>query len=101
MNYGKIIHIIGVLLQVEGTLMFLSVIVAWIYGEDCWMYLCATSVGAGILGTLLRLKKMKREKFHAKEGFVITAICWVVLSVVGALPFFFSGAIPSFTDAVF
>ena len=101
MNYGKIVHIIGVLLQVEGALMFLSVIVSWIYGESCWIALAGTAAGALLLGTLLRLKKMKKERFHAKEGFVITALCWIVMSVVGALPFFFSGAIPSFVNAVF
>ena len=101
MNYGKIIHILGLLLQVEGALMFLSVIVSWIYGEDCWIALGGTAVGAILMGTLLRMKKMKKERFHAKEGFVITALCWIVLSIVGSLPFCFSGAIPSFVNAVF
>ena len=101
MNYGKVIHILGVLLQVEGVLMLLPMFVAIIYGEKCWLSLFVVAVGAVILGTLLRLKKMRRERFHAREGFVITALSWLVMSLVGALPFCISGAIPSFTDALF
>ena len=101
MNYGKVIHIIGVLLQVEGALMGFPVIIALIYGESCWLTIFLVALGAMILGTLLRLKKMKRERFHAREGFVITALCWLVMSLVGALPFFLTGEIPSFEDALF
>ncbi len=35
------------------------------------------------------------------DGFVVVSLCWISLSLLGALPFVFSGAIPSFTDAVF
>jgi len=101
MNYGKIIHIIGVLLQVEGGLMLLPVLVALIYGEDCWWAILSVAAGAAVIGTILRQIKMKKAKFHAKEGFVITALSWVVLSTVGCLPFVISGEIPNFVDALF
>ncbi len=101
MNYGKIVHILGILLQVEGLLMALPLLVALIYHEKCWLYLGIVLAGALILGTLLRLKKTKKEKIHAKEGFVITALSWLVLSLVGAMPFWISGEIPDFIDAVF
>jgi trk system potassium uptake protein TrkH len=38
---------------------------------------------------------------YAREGFIATALCWVVLSVFGALPFVIAGSIPSFIDALF
>lgn len=39
--------------------------------------------------------------FFSKEGFITVAVCWVASSLVGAVPFGISGAIPSFTDALF
>ena len=101
MNYGKIFRTLGILLQVEGALMTLPVIVALIYSEKCWFSLFIVSLGAIILGTLLRWIKTKSERIHAKEGFVITALAWILLSIVGGLPFYFSGEIKSFVDAVF
>ena len=101
MNYGKIIHTLGVLLQVEGLLMSIPMLVGILYRESCWIYLGAVMVGAILLGTLLRQKKSTKERIHAKEGFVITALSWILLSVVGACPFWISGEIPSFIDAVF
>ncbi len=101
MNYGKIIHILGVLMQVEGALLTLPLLVAWIYGEKCWIAILIVAAGAFAAGTVLRLFKARKEKFHAREGFVITAMSWIVLSIIGALPFYLSGEIPSFTDAVF
>lgn len=101
MNFGKIVHILGVMLQVEGALMTLSIMVALMYGEDCWASLAIVSFGAIAVGTALRWKKIKRERIHAKEGFVITALSWILLSLVGGLPFYLSEAIPSFVDALF
>jgi trk system potassium uptake protein TrkH len=39
--------------------------------------------------------------FGAKDGFVCVTLSWVVLSIVGSLPFVISGEIPSFVDALF
>ena len=39
--------------------------------------------------------------FYAKEGFVTVALSWIILSVMGALPFVINGEIPKFTDALF
>ena len=101
MNYGKIAHSLGVLLQVEGMLMSLPLLVSFLYREACWLPLLIVIIAALVIGTLLRQIKTKREKIHAKEGFVITALSWVLLSLVGALPFWFSGEIPSFIDSFF
>ncbi len=53
------------------------------------------------LGMPAILKKPRRMAFFMKEGFVTVALCWIVLSIFGALPFVFSGEIPRFTDALF
>lgn len=43
----------------------------------------------------------RKTSFHAKEGMVCVGLSWMVLGLFGALPFFLSGAIPHYVDAVF
>ena len=56
---------------------------------------------AGLLGFLLTRFKPARRDMYAREGFVFTALTWVVISLIGAAPFTLSGQIPSYLDAVF
>lgn len=58
----------------------------------------ALTLGVGLLALL---SKPRDRSFHAKEGFVIVGLAWIVVSVFGALPFFLSGAIPDFTSSLF
>jgi len=54
-----------------------------------------------LCGILMTLKKPKNNVFYLKEGCVTTSLCWILISVFGALPFVLTGEIPSFTDALF
>ncbi len=54
-----------------------------------------------LFGFLERWFKPKSRVFYAKEGFVITALSWIVMSLLGAIPFVLTGAAPSYVDALF
>ena len=71
------------------------------FREKETLVLAITAVASIFIGGLLQLVKASNNRIRAKEGFVITAITWMVYSLIGAIPFFASGAIPSLTDAVF
>ncbi len=103
MNKRAIGFFIGHIMRLEGLFMLPAVLIALFKGEQAAMIaLVATSVGLIVLGSLLLLLKYNREKnIYAREGFVIVALAWVLLSLFGALPFWISGAIPSFIDAWF
>lgn len=101
MNYLLIIKFIGSLLQFEGLFLILPFTVGLYYHEQQSKYLLLSAAVAFTIGSLLRLIKPKNTKFHPKEGFVATAFSWFVMSVMGAMPFWLSGEIPSFTNAVF
>ena len=47
------------------------------------------------------ITKTKNRVIYAKDGFAITALAWIVMALVGAVPFVISGDIPSYIDAVF
>ena len=53
----------------------------------------------GLLGWLLTFRVNK--SVSKKEGYLVVASSWVIISLFGSLPFYFSGYFPSFTDAFF
>ena len=100
MNYPIIARILGRVMGLEAVLMVPSMITALCYGESLLWY-AETAAIAAALALLLNLPKVKYKDFYAREGFVSVALAWVLMSAVGALPFVFSGEIPSYTDAFF
>ncbi len=101
MNKSIILHIIGWILTVEGAFMALPLIVAVIYKEQSGISFLITIGICLVIGVPLVLRKPKSKTFFSKEGFVSVALGWIVLSTMGALPFYISGEIPSFVDALF
>lgn len=101
MNTAIIIYFLGWILNVEAVLMLLPCVTALIYGERSGIYFVITLAACGCLGILTTFRKPKNTVFYAKEGFVCVALSWIVLSIFGALPFYLSGEIPLFEDALF
>ena len=58
-------------------------------------------IAAGLFVLFKRLSRNTVGVLYAKEGFVCVAASWVLMSVIGAIPFVISGAIPNFVDALF
>jgi len=101
MNKGIIRYIIGCVLCFEAAFMLLPCFTALIYGEIQGVAYLLVGATAGLIGFLLIFKKPKNTVFYAKEGFAAVALSWVVLSLVGALPFYLTNDIPSYVDALF
>ena len=101
MNMKSITYILGWILRIEGVFMALPAATAWVYGErEGWAYVAVLALCL-VLGQLLTHKKPHNPSFYAKEGFVTTALGWIVMSLFGCLPFLITGEIPSFVDALF
>ena len=103
MNHRMIGKLLGFLLLLECMFLFPSVIVSALYHEETAMRaVFLTMVIAAALGGALWLAGRKAERhFYAREGMLVTALGWIVLSAVGALPFVIAGEIPSYVDALF
>ncbi|MBR2472926.1 MAG: TrkH family potassium uptake protein, partial [Clostridia bacterium] len=101
MNIKAVLNTLGKILQVEAGLMLLPLIVALIYRGDPIPFLITIGLLI-VIGTLLTVTLHKGDHLiFEREGFLIVALSWVIMSVFGALPFVISGAIPSFVDAFF
>ena len=102
MNRRMIFFMIGQVLEIVAALLLLPLVVSIIYHERCTFAFLITiliSLGAGLALTLSFRKSS--GVIYAKEGFIIVALSWIILSAVGALPFVISGEIPNFIDAFF
>lgn len=101
MNYSQVIRIMGWILLVISALLVLPLAVALIYRESILPFLYTILISASLGGLTILLIKPKKKIFYAREGFLTVALTWIVVSLVGCLPFIFSGAIPRFADAFF
>ena len=100
MNYRKVWQSLGLVLLIEAGLILLPMLVCWYYKNDVMPFLYTFLIMAGV-GTALSLIRPKNNHIYAREGFCIVSLAWVAMSVLGCLPFIFSGTIPSFVDAFF
>ncbi len=101
MNYRSVIKVLSFLLLVTSACLVLPALVSLAYGESDWPYfLAATGVGVLIGGGALLVLKDAPD-LHIREGFAVVAFGWIIVGLLGALPFWLSGQIPSFTDAAF
>ncbi len=101
MNYRMIAYLSGVIILIEAGFLLIPALVALIYAEQSGIWFLLTALAAGVLGLALRWAKPVKRTLYAKEGFVITALSWILISLIGAIPFTLSGQIPNYLDAVF
>lgn len=101
MNRSIIAYILGTVLKIEGLLLLLPCITALIYREKAGFAYIVTALLCVNLGFILAFRKPKDTVFYLKEGCITTALSWILLSVMGCLPFIITGEIPHFTDALF
>ena len=101
MNSSIIRYILGQVLKVFALLLLLPCIVAIIYQEKEGFAFLSISLLCAVFGLLMTIKKPKDNVFYLKEGCVTTALCWLIISFFGCLPFFITREIPSLTDALF
>lgn len=102
MNYRIIANLLGWIVGVEGVILLVPLLCALLYREGAGALCFAASIAlcALVCFGLTRVKK-KNDRFYAKEGYVTVALAWLLVSLIGALPFTLCGEIPSYLDAVF
>ena len=102
MNYRIIVYFLGQVMRLEAFTLIIPFIIA--------VYLRETTSITGFAATIILLlilslpviyRKPQKKVLHAKEGLLIVALSWLFMSFFGALPFYLSGAIPSFVDGFF
>lgn len=102
MNIRLVGNLLGKILMLEAILMVPSFSVSMVYaGPDRMAFLATIVLLVCVGGMLSTLVRPKTHDMHAREGFLVVSAGWILLSLFGCLPFFFSRAIPHFVDAFF
>lgn len=102
LNYKIIIHIMGLLLAVNGGFMLLSSIISVVYKDGVLVPMLLSSGLILVLGVLVMLlTKSHKKELQKREGYIIVTFGWIIMSLAGCVPYLLTGAIPDFTDAFF
>lgn len=101
MNYRMIGYLQGRIMQVEAVLMLFPLACAIIYREKSAWAFVGTIALLMVFGLVLTVKPPKNKTMSSRDGFITVGLAWILLSIFGALPFYFSGQISSFVDCIF
>lgn len=101
MNNPMVRYIVGWVIRLEGLFLILPAVTAAVYREKEGFIFLGCAVTFTLLGWLMSRKMGKKGQLFARSGFVATALSWIILSAIGALPFYLSGEIPDYIDALF
>lgn len=103
MNLRSILFIDGILILILGLSMFIPMLTDFYYGHEDWKIFGLCIIFTTFLGGMLAISTHNPAPFemNTREGFLITATSWLMISLFGALPLWFSGLGLSFTDALF
>lgn len=101
MNLKIVLRSLGMLLVCECLTLLLPLATSLIYRDGDTKSFLLTMLIIILCAIPMLLIKPTDKNIYPKQGFAIVAIGWLLISFFGALPFYISGAIPSFIDAFF
>ena len=101
MNYSIIIHILGKVIGLEGIFFLLPFMVGLLYKESEAYSFLIMSIFSILLGYFMQRRKPKNSLYFTKEGMTVVAFSWIIMSILGAMPFVINKDIPNFIDALF
>lgn len=102
MNIKIILRVIGLLMFVEGAFMLLPLVISVLYKEnDTFGFAISSAINLLIGGLIIWLTRKASHDIGKREGFIIVSLVWIIFSLLGSLPYLFTGAIPNYTDAFF
>lgn len=104
MNFRNILKPLVLIVAFVALAMALPALIGLVYNEPE-----ASSAFAAVMASVLALcsvvfyfsRRWQIQRISVKESFILVVLCWVMISFVGALPFYISGVIPNFSEALF
>lgn len=102
LNSKIIIHLMGLLLLFNGGFMVLAALVSGLYSDGATLGISVAAVTTLFVGTLaMYFTRGHKKEVKRKEGYIIVAMGWIIMSASGVLPYILSGSIPQLTNAFF
>ncbi|MEY8847842.1 TrkH family potassium uptake protein [Psychroserpens sp. XS_ASV72] len=102
LNYKIIFHFFGLLFLFNGGFMFLASLMSLLYKDGVTQQIFLSGILVVLVGGILMVvTKNHKKELNKREGYLVVAFGWIVMALSGTLPYIFTGAIPSFTNAFF
>ncbi|WP_190811424.1 TrkH family potassium uptake protein [Flagellimonas sp. S3867] len=102
LNTRIIVHIMGLLLLCNGSFMLLAAFVSGIYDDGVTLDITLAAIVTMLFGIMAMFgTRGHKKEVKRKEGYIVVTFGWIIMSISGTLPYLFSGAIPTVTDAFF
>ena len=102
LNTRIIVHIMGLLLLCNGSFMLLAAFASGLYRDGATLDITLAAIVTMLFGVMAMFyTRGHKKEVKRREGYLVVTLGWVVMSLSGSLPYIFSGAIPSVTNAFF
>ena len=102
MNYNMIAYLLGNILHIEGVLLSVPIVVAFYYKEELsGTAFIAAAVVCLVSGAILQCREPEDKRIYGREGFVVAALSWIVMSFFGAIPYYLTNSIHGFINCYF
>lgn len=101
MNYGVVRRVLGIILLIEAAAMTPALAISLYEGTYDTRAFLLTIIIAGLVGFILSRKKNHSRQISTRDGLAIVSLGWIFASLVGAMPLYLSGAVPSYIDSFF
>ena len=103
MHIGLILKVVAILLLIISFFMLFPVVVALYYHEGPMIQHFLVPIFIVLITSLLIIFFTRKvpKTLSTRDGFLLVSLSWVFSALLGALPLYLSGIIPSFTDACF
>lgn len=102
MSRAMVVYVLCVIMRTEAAVMVPAAIIAIARHEEAAARAFLITIALLAASSLVTyLKRPPKRSIWSREGFVIVALAWIVVSFYGCLPFWLSGEIPHFMDALF
>jgi len=101
LNTSSVFHILGYLILLIGIMQLLPLGISLFYKDSSSTGLIISIVLSVLSGLLIIRFTKKESELSIRDGFLVVGLAWFFMALYGALPYFFSGSITSFTDSFF
>ncbi len=102
MGLRRIFAVLAALMAFAGLCMATAIPVSLIYNDGVvFHFLVLVGILLGLAIPAFFLLRDERAEYSLKDGFIIVSLSWVIISAIGALPYWITGSLPTYIDAVF
>jgi trk/ktr system potassium uptake protein len=101
LHIRSVLHVLGFLVFILGVMMLIPLALSYYFIDGSSSGILYAMMTSLFCGGLMFAFTRENQSLSVRDGFLVVALGWFCMALFGSLPFFFSGAIPSFTDAFF